>query len=799
MPLLETKQFNSFLLFALGLCLSVISSCTIVKKYPKNTPFIFENTVNIKGEVDKDQKGELKSELEKQIEDSAAVFANSKLPWPKAPWIIPVPVIQNPSEFDSVHVLQSTINMKNLMISKGYRTAFVGYDSSMSIKKDQHRVKVKYNVEAGKLYRIDSVAYNLNDSNLVSILQEHNKNPRVKKGEAFDYAAVDGELNNIVNIFRNHGYYKLSREDFFVEADSGFAALIDPTIDPFEYVRRLAEIEERRRENPQVDLYIRQYPVRDSSRFAQYNVGNFTVYPDAPNDLADQDRDTTETYIQGYKIVSFHNTFRPDFIANQIELKPGYEFSQDHFSRTLNNLNKLGVWQNINIIPRTNDSLKTIDYFLRLSPAKKQFFSVDLEGSSVLNTSQLTLVGTGKVGLYVNFRLRNRNIGKRAIQLENTLRTGIEFNDFSKILSNEITQGNRVTIPWLLTPLSKKFENKFNSAKTIVAFDLSYIDRFQYYELFSINTFIGYEWKPKTNVTWQFKPLNIELTRIKSDSLFEDAIKQNPLLVYAYNNGFVFGTNLSYSRTFNHRNPRHASSIRLFGEESGLLLGALFKSQTAKGKVFGDLYRFVRLDLDYRHYYNKKKTSWVFRFFAGYGLAFNTESRVGDVTLPFFKSYYSGGPNSMRGWQIRKLGIGSSVYFDTLANGTFNDKYSDIKLEANLEYRFNLVRLFGFWFRGALFTDVGNIWFRNTLDGQLPGAEFSFSKLSKDIAVSSGAGVRMDFTYFILRFDWGLPIKDPRYGPDKGGTQFASDSKNGWFVDGVWNKPTFQFAIGYPF
>jgi outer membrane protein insertion porin family len=421
MPLIETKQFNSFLLFALGLCLSVISSCTIVKKYPKNTPFIFENTVNIRGDVERDRKADLRSELEKQIEDSAAVFANSKLPWPKAPWVIPVPVIENPSAFDSVHVLQSTINMKNLMISKGYRTAFVGYDSSISFKKDQHRVKVKYNVVAGKLYRIDSVGYNLRDSNLVSILQEHNKNPRLKKGEPFDYSSVDQELNNMVNIFRNHGYFKLSREDFFVEADSGFAALIDPTIDPFEYVRRLAEIEERRRENPQVDIYIRQYPVRDSSRFSKYTVGNFTVYPDAPNELSDQNRDTTETNIDGYKIVSFNNTFRPNFIAKQIELKPGYEFSQDKFSRTLNNLNRLGVWQNINIIPRTNDSLKTIDYFLRLSPAKKQFFSVDLEGSSVLNTSQITLVGVGKVGLYVNFRLRNRNIGKRARVLNSTI------------------------------------------------------------------------------------------------------------------------------------------------------------------------------------------------------------------------------------------------------------------------------------------------------------------------------------------------------------------------------------------
>jgi outer membrane protein assembly factor BamA len=777
----------------------VISSCTVVKKYPKNTPFIFENTVNINGEIAKDMKADLKSELEKQIEDSAAVFANSKIPWPKAPWIIPVPVIQKPSVFDSVDVIQSTVNMRNLMVSKGYRTASVTYDSSLKTVKDQQRVKVVYKVEAGKLYRIDSVAYNLNDTGLLSILREHNKDPKLKKGEPFNYITVDEELNNMVNIFRTHGYYKISREDFFVEADSGFAALIDPTIDPFEYIRRLAEIEERRRDNPQVDLYIRQYPIRDSSRFSKYTIGNFTVYPDAPSELAVEVKDTTETHLEGFKIVSFNNTFRPSFIAKQIELKPGYEFNQDNFSKTLNNLNRLGVWQNINIIPRTNDSLRTIDYFLRLSPAKKQFFSVDLEGSSVLNTNQLILVGSGKVGLYVNFRLRHRNIGKRAIQLENTLRTGIEFNDFSKILSNEITQGNRVTIPWLLTPFSKKFENKFQSAKTVVAFDLSYIDRFQYYRLFTINTFIGYEWKPKPNVTWQFKPLNIELTRIDPDSLFEDAIKQNPLLVYAYNNGFVFGTNVGYSRTFRHENPRHASSIRLFAEESGLLLGAVFKSQTAKGKPLEDLYRFTRFDVDYRRYINYKKSSLVFRAFAGLGIAMNTESRQGEVTLPFFKSYYAGGPNSMRGWQIRKLGIGSNIYFDTLANGTFNDKYADMQLEANLEYRFNLVRLFGFWFRGAVFTDIGNIWFRNDLDGQLPGAEFKLSKLQQDIAVSSGAGMRMDFTYFILRFDWGLPLKDPRYGPDKGGTKFNSDSKNGWFVDGVWNKPTFQFAIGYPF
>lgn len=778
----------------------MISSCTIVKKYPKNTPFVFENTVNIKGDIEKVKKADLKTDLEKQIEDSATVIAASKLPWPKAPWIIPVPVITNPFIFDTVHAIQSTVNMRNLMVSRGFRRAQVQYDSSLAIKGEQQRVSVNYKVNAGKLYRIDSVAYNIGDTNLLALLKEHNTNSLLKKGNAFDYGAVDEELNRMVNLFRNHGYYKISREDFFVEADSGFAALIDPTLDPFEYLRRLADIEEKRKENPLVDLYIRRYPTKDSTRFSQYTIGNFTVYPDAPSEFEQSTADTTETYIKGYKIISFHNTFRPSFIAQFIALKPGNYFSQDDFSRTLNNLNRLGAWQNINIIPRTNDSLKTIDYFLRLSPAKRQYFSIDLEGSSMLNSSQLNLVGSGKIGLATNFRLRNRNIGRRAIQLENSLRTGIEFNNFSKILSTEITLGNRFTIPWLMTPFSPSFEKKFTSAKTVVTLDFSYINRFQYYELRTINTFFGYEWKPKPRVTWQFKPFNVELTRIRQDSLFKDAINNNPLIVYAYNNGLVIGNNVSYSRTFNGKAPNRINMLRVYGEESGLLVGTLFRKQTASGKVFGDLYKFIKFDIDYRHYINHKTNAWVFRAFAGYGLSLNTESRKGEITLPFFKSYFAGGPNSMRGWQIRKLGIGSNVYFDTLAGGSFNDKYADIQLEANMEYRFDMFRLFGFWFRGALFTDVGNIWFRNDINGNLPGAEFSFSKLYRDLAIASGAGIRMDFTYFLLRFDWGFPLKDPRYGPEKDrSSPFYSERKNGWFVDNKWNKPTFQFAIGYPF
>lgn len=773
-------------------------SCTVVRNHPKDRPFIFENTVNLQS-VPKELKSDLITALKDQIEDSAKVEAASQIPWPKAPWIIPVPVINKPTVYDSFYVQQSAVNMRNLMISKGYRSAAITVDSSLAVKKGQQRVSIRYTIHAGPIYRIDSINHRLLDSTLTHLLQQEKHASFLKKGEVFDYSLIDQELSRMVSLFRTKGYYNITREDFYVEADSGFAELIDPSIDPFEYISRLSALEQRNKKNPQVDIFIRQYPSKDPNRTKPYFIGDFTVYPDMPNDPTESMNDSVVHQVDSFKVVMYQHTFKSSFVSRLIELKPGNLFNQEDFSKTLNNLNKLGIWENINITPKTVDSIQRVDYDLRLTPAKKQFFTVDLEGSSVLNTNQLVLVGSGRVGLALNFRLRNRNIGKKGIQLENSVRTGIEFNNFSKILSSEFTIGNRISIPWLVTPFGKNFNHKFQNTRTIITGDVSFVNRFQYYNLRSISSFIGYEWKPKPNVTWQFKPLNIELTNIRQDSLFTDAINQNPLLVYAYNNGLIIGNNISYNRSFSGRNKKHYNSLRIYGEESGMIFANLFPNQTAKGKIFGELYTFLRFDIDYRHYINWKKTSFVFRTFAGFGKAYNTQSRQGKITLPFFKSYFAGGPNSMRGWQIRKLGIGSNIFFDTLANGAFNDKYADIQLEANMEYRFNMFRLFGFWIRGAAFTDIGNIWYRNDIDGQLPGAEFKFNNLYRDLAIATGAGVRIDFTYFLLRFDWGFPIKDPRYGSDKQNTGFYSKNKYGWFVDGVWNKPAFQFAIGYPF
>jgi outer membrane protein assembly factor BamA len=605
-----------------------------------------------------------------------------------------------------------------------------------------------------------------------------------------------------VNVFHNNGYQKFTREDIIAEADSSYSELIDPTLDPFEYIRKLAEASEKRK-SPLVDVYIRLNNIRDSTHIRPYTVGNFTVYTDASADIIPSNSDTSGKMVDGFRIITEHNTFAPEFIARQIALRPGETYTREKYSQTLNNFNRLGAWQNINIISDNVDSAGRINYLLRLIPARKQFFSVDLEGSSIVNNTQVSQVGTGRVGMAVNFTLRNRNIGRRAIQLENNLRTGIEFNNFQKILSGEITLTNRLTIPWMETPFSEAFERRFRNAKTVISADLSYIDRFKYFQLRTFNTFLGYEWKSSPSTTWQFKPLNFEYTQFRPDSLFKEAISDFPLLLYTYNNGLIIGSNISYSHNFNPYAKKYINNIRLYAEESGLVTGALFRGLTGTGKPLNSLYRFVKFDVDYRHIINNKNSSLHFRLFAGYGLAFQTQAKKGQVTLPFFKSYVAGGPNSMRGWQIRKLGVGSNISLDTVLDGKLSDKYADIQLEANIEYRFNLFQFYGFWMRGAMFTDIGNIWFRNDLDGQLPMADLKLNRFYKDLAVSSGFGLRVDFSYFLLRFDLGFPLKDPRYGPYNTGNpkaeQFYSPNKYSWFVKDVWYKPVFQFAIGYPF
>ena len=772
-------------------CLLFLASCSItsVKKYQPGVPFVFENKVNIvASKMPVDEKSSLQEKLQAQIEDSVKPRTKS--------WLFVYHTIRRPPTYDSNFVVKSRNNMKNLLMAQGYFFGTIKSDTSMQLHSDQRRVKVTYTVEPGKIFTVDSVTIKFKDTGLQRLALANWSATLLKKKTPFTYGLINDELNRLMVIYKNNGYFKLNRDELYAEVDTVLVGLIDPTLDPFEQIRQLSE-GLRKKQNPTINIELKQWAPRDSTHLYQYKVGEVFIYPDVPP--TGDYTDTLKTVIfRRFTIRQSEDLFVPRMLIRNVSLRPGRLYTQSDFAQTLYDFNKIPAWQNASLQSFPVDSNKTVDFSLRLTPAKRHFFSIDLEGSSILNSSQNTILVAGNNGLALNFSLKNRNVAKRAIQLENVLRAGIEFNNFSKILSNEFALNNRLIMPWLVSPIKLKRPRRFLNPRSFISLDGSYIDRFNYYRVATVNTSFGYEWKIKPNELWQFKPINVEFTKfLRIDSAFNAALKDFPLLAYSYNNGFVIGPNISYSLKYPGRKPNRVNAFRISLEESGLVLGALLRQFTDTGKLFENLYRYWKADFDFRHYISQKKTALVLRFHAGYGHGYATLSNNG-ATLPFFKQYIAGGPNSMRGWPLRKLGIGSNIFYDTVAAGKFNDRYADIVLEGNIEYRFDILPIYGFWIRGALFSDIGNIWNATTntlVNLKLNYSDLSLNRFYADLAVGAGAGVRVDFNFFLLRFDFGFPLKDPLYASDPA----KMPENDGWFVQDKWNKPSFQFGLGYPF
>jgi outer membrane protein insertion porin family len=203
------------------------------------------------------------------------------------------------------------------------------------------------------------------------------------------------------------------------------------------------------------------------------------------------------------------------------------------------------------------------------------------------------------------------------------------------------------------------------------------------------------------------------------------------------------------------------------------------------------LFNYVKLEAEYRYLHKYAKTELATRFFIGAALP-----RLGQA-IPVFKQYFMGGPNSMRAWGLRQLGLGSSKLIDTTTAG-ISDRFGDLSIEANLEYRFTLANIAGIKLGSALYTDIGNLW--NISTTSVDGTRFKFSNLAQDIAIGFGTGLRLDFNYFLLRFDFAYRVKDPAR-PGNGGWmsiknfEWTNTRENNVQIPNY----AFQFGIGLPF
>ncbi len=843
----KTKMLNCLKnLFFFSL---ILSSCTIPRKYQKNKPFVFKNTIYVNGgNFTKDQRISLNQKLYGQLDDSAKVTTRD--------FVFLLHFINWPPAYDSGYAAISAKNMKGSMLHLGYyqaRDTFKVDTIHRTVLKigwlylkweKQQRVYVNYTVDAGNPTLIDTISYRLNKPELQQLALDTRPKSYLVKGNPVTKAGILGEISRLVELYRNHGYYKFTSDDLKIRGDTTIAALTNISDDLFENLQLLEEANQQR-DKPTVKLAMLLNPVGDTVRLKKYYIDSVIIYPDFTAADITNSAPYTEEYQGGYIIRYHKKLFRNSLLIRNMGINKGEVYSQENYAKTISNFSKSGVWQNTNIqIDEMKDSAGKIKMTVQLLPAKKFGFEANIEASysANSNTNSASIANAGNLlGLSTNFSLQNRNVGKSGTKMTHAIRAGVELNlnaqqgSNRRVNSNELSYTNTISFPRLLGPIRLFYPNKkqlsqqklfdviplrsgidsagyFLSQQTFINVVPAYSNRINLFNQLSLGVAFGNEYTRSRHPNRKnlFKFLNIEYSYLynQSDS-FKKTLELNPYLRYSFNTALVIGLlNYGYSSTYiNPKKLNHLRSFRWNIEESGLLLGrfGLFKKE---------LRQFIKTDVEYTFVVEKPKSSRVFRVFAGVGIPIGK----GDSILPFFKQYFAGGANSMRAWPIRGIGPGSKALapYNLLA---LNDRTGDIRFEINGEYRYDIAQIIpnSLILKGALFIDAGNVWnFKNTRPDAGPDSlQFNFSRLYQQLGVTAGTGFRFDFNYFLLRFDLGFRFKRPDIAKNNGwqipNITFNNLLRKGELVEiapgvfgnknRIWRYENFNFTIGlsYPF
>lgn len=724
-----------------------------------------------------------------QLDDSLKVRVVS--------WAGLVKTYVKPPIFDTLNIGRSKVFMTALLKSNGFYQSSITDTFFFKTVNRKHRTYVTFNVNTGVQLKIDSVGYDLTTPELQALAMDHRNRDRsqLKKNDPYTIDAVSTELDRLLTTFRDNGYYKITRESVYAEVDTVVAALIDPTLDPFEQIQLLDSLR-RKRDKPTINVVFKQRAPKDSTHLMKFYMGNITVYPDLYmlEDSAATKRDSA--MVDHFKFYYNTRKFKLPFIADNISLTPGQLYRQRRYYRTINTFNQLGPWQNVDLdLHERFDSVPLLDASLRLYPAKKQSITTDVEASR--NVSDF--LSNGRFfGLGLNFRLLNRNAFREAIQTSTNARFGIELGT-NLVQTLQASFSHNIYFPKFILPWKQRYEERVISPRTVLSLEAGYTNRREFFQVPSMKASWGYEWisgrirgsseTPRRRINWQYVPLNFEYTSVrKTDSLIrlEKAISAYR---YAFNDGMIISQVLSASTAT--QKGKRLTLLRARVEESGAIFGLI------KNLELGDLRRFVKVDAEVKHYIDFGRSSLALRAYGGVGFVYGKTTDTGGVikqeyNLPFFKAFSAGGPYSMRAWQIRRLGPGTSTLYEPTDTTSGIDRFGNMQLEFNMEYRFNVTTIAGIKVASALFLDMGNIWskeFDNKTGKSIKEASFRLDRLYKDIAVAGGTSLRLDFDFFLIRLDWAYKLKNP---------VFAADN-SGWFHKLDLTSGQFQLGIGYPF
>ena len=672
-----------------------------------------------------------------------------------------------PQVFDESLAVQSREQLGQYLRNKGYYDAAVDFTTRM--RGGGKKADLTYRIQSGEPWRISAVSHAIPDTTLLHLYQGMYRPTHMRAGKPFDLELLDRERDLLVSFFRNRGYYYFSKPLLFFEADT----LASPGQARLKMLVELPPGGEN-----------------DSARiFKTYRTHHFTW-----NVLTQEALPRDTLTLPGHRFIYPGSLrYNPHLFMRINRMTPGERYHAGETEQTFNALNRLRQFRFINISFReAPDSLHNdlLDCTVDLSPLSRQSTSFDVEGT---NTS-------GNFGIAGNLTYSHRNLFRGAEILNLKFRGAMERQQ--AIVSNQSLDFNTrelgveatLIVPRLIFPMSliPSFGN--NLPKSLFTLGYNFQRRPDYTRTISTLR-LGYEWMTSDfqRHNWNLLDFNmVNLSRFDPEfinSIYDLYIRESftDHLILATNYSYVFNTQAIRSR-------ENYSYVRMSAESSGNLLHLLsrvsgvdrFTESDTTGLEPSTYYKFldtryaqyVRGDVEFRRgYMLDKYNSVVARVFAGVGYPYGNF----DV-LPFEKKYFTGGANGIRAWQVRSLGPGTY----RAPEGSYPNQSGDIKLEANLEYRFRLIR----FLEGALFLDAGNVWAINEKDNR-PGAQFHLGEFYRQLALGTGMGFRFDFTYFVFRLDLGLKMRDP-----------AQPEYHGWVTGArplTGKDFNLSFAIGYPF
>ena len=585
----------------------------------------------------------------------------------------------------------------------------------------------------------------------------------LSKGNPYQFNLIKTERERIDKAMREKGFYYFRPEYVDIKADS--------TVGNFG-----------------VNLYIQPKEKMPAQATRQYTINDIFVY------TGNEKQDTVDTeadLFRGLILSDSSNSYKQRIFTDAIGFRPGSTYNSDLQNISLSRLVNLGNFKFVKnrfaVVNRLDSTLLNVYY--NLTPQKKKSVRAELNALSR---------STGFAGTQASLNWQNVNTFKGSELLKFSTSAGYDFQ-----LGGDTTNSNNknlrvalegsLTFPRFIFPFYHLDpESSRILPKTMLSIGSVYIIKKGLYTQNAIQGTFGYAWRRGKSHEYTFNPIKVSWTKANVTEDFLAILYENPVLFSILENQFIPSSTFSYTYTPTKKAlQKHSSYFNFNIELAGTLASVYDKVRNnpeKDGQLFGEIFaRYTRFDADYRYYLDiNPKLRWANRAIIGVGIPYG-KSRF----IPSIRQFFVGGSNSLRAFRARGFGPGGYAQQDNTAEQVFGTFTGDLKLELNTELRAK----FNGFIEGATFIDAGNVWMYKDMFIYDQSALFS-KDFYKQLAVGGGLGLRLDFSFVILRLDLATPFRKPWLEENK---RWVFDQMN--LGNKSWRKENLilNIAVAYPF